>query len=76
MTGETDKDKELSFGELKEVSGGYETGLPNDHHFKEEKKIPLDDSGRKFVNKGGVPFAIDETPTESVGNPYISPPPD
>ena len=26
MTAETDKDKELSFGELKEVRGGYETG--------------------------------------------------
>ena len=26
MTRETHKDKELSFAELKEVSGGYETG--------------------------------------------------
>ena len=26
MAGEIDKDIELSFGELKEVSGGYETG--------------------------------------------------
>lgn len=26
MAEEIDKDKELSFGELKEVSGGYETG--------------------------------------------------
>lgn len=26
MTGEIDKDKELTFGEVKEVSGGYETG--------------------------------------------------
>lgn len=76
MAGEKDKDKELSYEELKEVSGGYATGLPHDRHFKQEKKGPLDDSGRKFVNKGGVPFAMDVTPTEGVGNPYISPPPD
>lgn len=60
MTDEQDKDKELSFDELKKVSGGISAGAECDPDVQPGKKqVPLDGSGRKFVTTTGVPWAID-----------------
>lgn len=60
MSKEQGKDKELSFDELKEVSGGISAGAECDPDVQPgKKKAPLDGSGRKFVTTQGVPWAMD-----------------